>query len=72
MVLRIATIWLRLICGESGLDCDFDIEGKAEEEILTKGADPAINVHDFKDEEIFFEQTPCNFLCQTLGKLSTE
>ena len=41
-----------------------------EEEILNKGADHAIKVHDLKAEDIFFEQTPCNFLCQTLSKLS--
>lgn len=53
-----------------GLDCDFIIEGETEEEILRKGADHAIKVHDLKAEDIFFEQIPCNFLCQTLNKLS--
>ncbi len=53
-----------------GLDCDFVIEGETEEEILRKGADHAIKVHDLKAEDIFFEQIPCNFLCQTLNKLS--
>ena len=68
----LAAVLLRLICREAGLDCDFVIEGETEEEILTKGADHAIKVHDLKAEDIFFEQTPCNFLCQTLSKLSNQ
>jgi predicted small metal-binding protein len=63
---------LRLICRETGLDCDFVIEGETEEELLTKGADHAIKVHDLKAENILFEQTPCNFLCQTLSKLGNQ
>jgi predicted small metal-binding protein len=54
------------------MDCDFVIEGETEEEILSKGADHVIKVHDLKAEDIFFEQTPCNFLCQTLSKLSNQ
>ena len=61
---------LTLICRETGLDCDYVIEGETEEEILSKGADHAIKAHGFKAEEIFLEYTPCNFLCQTLSKLS--
>jgi hypothetical protein len=48
------------------------IEGETEEEILSKGADHVIKVHGLKAEDIFFEYTPCNFLCQTLGKLSNQ
>jgi predicted small metal-binding protein len=36
---------LTLICRETGLDCDYVIEGETEEEILSKGADHAIKVH---------------------------
>ena len=72
MAYSLAAVLLRLICRETGLDCDFVIEGETEEEILSKGADHAIKVHDLKAEDIFFEQTPCNFLCQTLSKLSNQ
>jgi predicted small metal-binding protein len=63
---------LTLICRETGLDCEFVMEGETEEEILSKGADHAIKVHGLKAEEIFLEYTPCNFLCQTLSKLSNQ
>ena len=48
------------------------IEGETEEQILSKGADHAIKVHGLKAEDIFLEQTPCNFLCHTLSKLRTD
>lgn len=70
MAYFLAAVMLRLICLETGLDCDFIIEGETEDEILSKGADHAIKVHDLKAEDIFFELTPCNFLCQILSKLS--
>jgi len=63
---------LTLICSETGLDCEFVMEGETEEEILSKGADHAIKVHGLKAEEIFLEYTPCNFLCQTLSKLGNQ
>ncbi len=63
-------VLLSLICRETGPDCDYVIEGETEEEILSKGADHAIKDHGLKAEDIFLEYTPCNFLCQTLGKLS--
>jgi predicted small metal-binding protein len=58
-----------LICRETGLDCDYVIEGETEEEILNKGADHAIRVHGLKAKDIFLEYTPCNFLCQTFSKI---
>lgn len=64
-----AAILLKLVCREAGFECDFVIEGETEEEILSKGAVHAIKVHNLKAEDIFFGQTPCNFLCQTLSKL---
>ena len=72
MAYCLPTVLLTLICRETGLDCDYVIEGETEEEILSKGADHAIKVHGLKSEEIFLEYTPCNFLCQTLGKLSNQ
>ena len=62
-------VLLSLICRETGLDCDYVIEGETEQEILSKGADHAIKVHGLKAKDIFLEYTPCNFLCQTLSKL---
>ena len=61
---------LSLICRETGLDCDYVIEGETEDEILKKGADHAIKVHGLKPEDIFLHYTPCNFLCQSLSKLN--
>ncbi|HKQ21465.1 MAG TPA: DUF1059 domain-containing protein [Nitrososphaeraceae archaeon] len=68
MTFYLPTALLRLICRETGLNCDFVIEGETEEEILHKGADHAIKVHGLKAEDIFHEHIPCNFLCQTLSK----
>lgn len=63
---RIICLLCRLfICRETGLDCDYVIEGETEEEILSKGAKHAIKVHGLKAEDIFLKYTPCNFLCQT-------
>ena len=70
MAYCLPTVLLTLICRETGLDCDFVIEDEIEEEILSKGADHAIKVHGLKAEDIFLEYTPCNFLCQTLSKLT--
>jgi predicted small metal-binding protein len=61
---------MTLSCRETGLDCDYVIQGETEEEVLIKGADHAIKVHGLKAEEILFENTPCNILCQTFSKLS--
>ena len=71
MLYYLPAVLLSLICRETGLDCDYVIEGETEEEILRKGADHAIKVHGLRDEDIVLEDTPCNFLCQTLGKLDT-
>jgi predicted small metal-binding protein len=67
----ISFVLITLSCRETGLDCDYVIEGKTEEEILIKGADHAIKVHGLKTKEIFFKAIPCNFLCHTLDKLTS-
>ena len=72
MTYYLPTVLLSLICRETGLDCDYVIEGETVEEILNKGADHAIEVHGLKAEDIFLEYTPCNFLCQTFGKLGNQ
>jgi predicted small metal-binding protein len=61
---------IKLSCRETGLDCDFMIEGDTEEQVLAVGAEHAIKVHGLKAEEIFLKSIPCNFLCHTFDKLS--
>ena len=54
MAYFLAAVLLRLVCRETGLDCDFAIEGETEQEILSKGEDHAIKGHDLKAEDIFW------------------
>ena len=61
---------IKLPCRETGLDCDFIIEGETEEQVLTVGAEHAIKVHGLKAEEIFLKTIPCNILCHSFDKLS--
>jgi predicted small metal-binding protein len=60
---------LALLCRETGLDCDYIIKGETEEEILKYGAEHIIQVHDMKEEDIYLNTIPANFLCQTIPKL---
>ena len=60
---------LTLVCRETGLDCDYIIEGETEDEILKNGAEHAMKVHGMKVEDIYLDRIPANFLCQTIGKL---
>ena len=60
---------LTLRCRETGLDCNYVIEGETEEEILINGAEHAMKVHSMKVEDIYLDKIPVNFLCQTIGKL---
>ena len=60
---------LTLRCRETGLNCDYVINGETEEEILKNGAEHAMKVHDVKPEDIYFNGIPANFLCQTISKL---
>ena len=62
---------IKLLCRETGLDCDFIIEGETEKQVLTVGAEHVIKVHGLKAEDIFLKNIPCNFLCHTFGKLSS-
>ena len=59
---------IKLSCRETGLDCDFIIEGETEEQFLALGAEHAMKVHGLKPEEIFLNTIPCNFLCHSFGK----
>jgi len=60
---------LTLRCRETGLDCDYIINGETEEEILKNGAEHAMRVHNVKSEDIYLNGIPTNFLCQTISKL---
>ena len=59
---------IKLSCRETGLDCDFIIEGETEEQFLALGAEHAIKVHGLRAEEIFLNAIPCNFLCHSFSK----
>ena len=59
---------IKLSCRETGLDCDFVIEGETEEQFLALGAEHAIKVHGLRAEEIFLNAIPCNFLCHSFSK----
>jgi predicted small metal-binding protein len=61
---------LTLVCRDTGLDCDYIIEGETEDEILKNGAEHAMKVHGMKVEDIYLDRIPANFLCQTIGKLA--
>ena len=69
---NVYTELIRLSCRETGLDCDFIIEGETEEQLLSVGAEHAMKIHGLKAEEIFLKTIPCNFLCQSFGKLSSK
>jgi predicted small metal-binding protein len=60
---------LAILCRETGLDCDYIIKGKTEDEILKNGAEHAMKVHGMKVEDIYLDSIPANLLCQTIGKL---
>ena len=56
-----------LVCRESGLDCDFVIQGETEEEFLKKGADHAIQKHGMNANDIYLNDIPTNLLCHSFN-----
>jgi predicted small metal-binding protein len=62
---------IKLLCRETGFDCDFIIDGETEKQVLAVGAEHVIKVHGLKAEDIFFKNIPCNFLCHTFDKLGS-
>jgi predicted small metal-binding protein len=54
-----------LVCRESGLDCDFVIEGETMEEFLKNGADHAIQKHGMRAEDLNLKDIPANLLCHS-------
>jgi predicted small metal-binding protein len=69
---NVYTELIKLLCRETGLECNFIIEGETEEQVMAVGAEHAMKVHGLKAEEIFLKTVPCNFLCHVLGKLSND
>ena len=61
---------LTVLCRETGLDCDYVIKGKTEEEILKNGAEHAMKAHGMKVDDIYLDKIPANLLCQIIGKLA--
>jgi len=60
---------MRFSCHETGLDCDYIMDGENSEELLKIGAEHVINIHGMRAEDIFFKTIPCNFLCHILGRI---
>ena len=59
---------IKLSCRESGLECDYFVEGKTEDEVLERISEHAIKVHNMKKEDIYEERISVAFLCHTIGK----
>ena len=63
---------ITLSCKESGLDCDYIVEGKTEDEVLERISEHAVNVHNMKAEDIIYEEhISTAFLCQAIGKMTS-
>lgn len=56
-----------LVCRESGLDCDFVIEGETMEEFLN-GVDHAVQKHGMNAEDIYLNNIPTNLLCHSFNE----
>jgi predicted small metal-binding protein len=61
-----------LACRETGLDCDFVVRGNTRKELLKNGADHFINKHGMDAKEIYWDEIPLNFLCQSFSKLNVD
>ena len=62
---------IRLSCRESGLECDYMAEGKAEKEVLNLISEHAVKVHNMKAEDIYDGDIATAFLCHARGKLKS-
>jgi len=61
----------KLSCKESGLDCDYIVEGKTEDEVLERISEHAVNVHNMRVEDIYEEHLSAAFLCHVIGKMTS-
>lgn len=59
---------IKLSCKESGLECDYFVEGKTEDEVLERISEHAVKVHNMKKEDIYEERISVAFLCHAIGK----
>ena len=57
-----------LVCRESGLDCDFVIQGETMEEFLKNGADHAVQKHSMHAIDIHLNDIPVNMLCHSFSE----
>lgn len=62
---------ITLSCKESGLECDYIVEGKTEDEALERISEHAVNVHNMKEDDIYEEHIPAAFLCHAIGKMTS-
>ena len=62
---------IKLSCKESGLECDYFVEGKTEDEVLERISEHAVKVHNMKKEDIYEERVSVAFLCHTIGKMAS-
>ena len=62
---------IKLSCKESGLDCDYIVEGKTEDEVLERISEHAIYIHHMREEDIYEEHIPVAFLCHAIGKMTS-
>jgi predicted small metal-binding protein len=61
-----------LRCRESGLDCDFIIEGETMEEFSISGADHAIKKHGMQENDVYLNDIPVNLLCHSFSEENRE
>jgi predicted small metal-binding protein len=62
---------MKLSCKESGFECNYIAEGKTEDEILKCISEHAVDVHGLKAEDIYQENISAAFLCQAIGKMTS-
>jgi predicted small metal-binding protein len=65
------TVMVKLSCKESGLECDYVAEGKTEDELLRHISEHAVSAHNMRAEDIYEENVPAAFLCQSMGKMTS-
>ena len=62
---------IKLSCKETGLECDYIAEGKTEDEVLKNISEHAVHVHNMRKEDIYEEDLSVAFLCQSIGKMTS-
>lgn len=62
---------IKLSCKETGLECDYFVEGKTEDEVMERISEHAVKVHKMKEEDIYQEHISAAFLCHIIGKMAS-